>query len=153
MADPPGNRDSDPRSAADPSGTAEKASAQQAQILLEQQAKDEFASEQKEYDEAYQQYLEAIENGGAPMVFPNVFVKVNNTKTYELTLYMDKPAGNGNYTCTVKDDSIANVEIEGTKLTVEGFATGQTAATVTNGKDVHNFVITVSASATSNGWM
>ena len=42
---------------------AEKAAAQQAQILLEQQAKDELASEQKEYDEAYQQYLEAIENG------------------------------------------------------------------------------------------
>ena len=98
-------------------------------------------------------FLEAIENGGTPMVFPNVFVKVNGTKTYELTLYMDRPAGNGNYTCTVKDDSIANVEIDGTKLTVEGFTTGQTVATVTNGKDVHDFVITVSASATSNGWM
>ena len=98
-------------------------------------------------------FLEAIENGGAPMVFPNVFVKVNGTKTYELTSYMDKPAGNGKYTCTVNDGSIANVEIEGTKLTVEGYTTGQTVATVTNGKDVHKFVITISASATSNGWM
>ena len=42
---------------------AEKAAAQQAQILLEQQAKDELANEQKEYDEAYQQYLENSENG------------------------------------------------------------------------------------------
>ena len=108
-------------------------------------------------------FLEAIENGGAPMVFPNVFIKIcdckeddakaKHQKSYEISAYMNMPEGNNTFTCTVKDSSVATAVVSGSKVVFKGLKAGQTTASMTNGKETHDFVITVSASATENGWM
>jgi hypothetical protein len=109
-------------------------------------------------------FLEAIENGGVPKVFPNVFIKIcdcdadadakaKHQKSYDISAYMDMPAGSNTFKCTVQDASVATAVVNGSKVVFKGLKTGQTTASMTNGKDVHDFVITVSASATENGWM
>ena len=96
-------------------------------------------------------FLKAIvgEDSGAPMQFPNVFVKIGETKKYEPTLYMDGSV----FTLTVADASIASAKVEGGKVYVNGLATGQTKATISNGSVSHEFVITVRAKAEQNGWL
>lgn len=94
-------------------------------------------------------FLQAIETGGVPMRFPNVFVQTDKENTYDVPLYMD----GSNFICTVNDPSVVEVVISGSKAIFKGLKTGQTMASVTNGTDVHNFVITVSATANGNGWM
>ena len=109
-------------------------------------------------------FLDAIENGGVSMVFPNVFIKIcdceadadakaGHQKLYDISAYMDMPAGNNAFKCTVKDSSVATAVVNGSEVVFKGLKAGQTTASMTNGKDVHDFVITVSASATGNGWM
>ena len=109
-------------------------------------------------------FLEAIENGGVSMVFPNVFIKIcdcegnadakaEHQKSYDISAYMDMPAGSNTFKCTVKDASVATAVVTGSKVVFKGLKAGQTTASMSNGKDVHDFVITVSASATGNGWM
>ena len=109
-------------------------------------------------------FLDAIENGGVSMVFPNVFIKicdceaeadakVGHQKLYDISAYMDMPAGNNAFKCTVKDSSVATAVVNGSEVVFKGLKAGQTTASMTNGNDVHDFVITVSASATGNGWM
>ena len=109
-------------------------------------------------------FLEAIENGGVSKVFPNVFIqicdcadgddaKANHQKSYDISAYMDMPTGSNIFQCTVNDASVATAVVNGNKVVFKGLKAGQTTASMTNGKDVHNFVITVSASATTNGWM
>ena len=94
-------------------------------------------------------FLQAIETGGAPLRFPNVFVQTDKENTYDVSLYMD----GSNFICTVNDPSLVEVVINGSKAIFKGLKAGQTMASVTNGTDVHNFVITVSATANGNGWM
>ena len=97
-------------------------------------------------------FLTAIETGGLPMCFPHVFAPLNGTKSYDASLYMGAPAS-GEYVCLIDDTDVAEAEIDGTQIIFRGIGTGQTAASLTNGTEVHDFVITVSASANDNGWM
>ena len=96
-------------------------------------------------------FLNAIagENVGEPMQFPNVFIKIDDTRSYDLALYMDvnQPA------VVVDDTAIATVVIEGNMVKVTGLKTGQTKARVTSGTATHEFVITVRAKADNNGWL
>ena len=96
-------------------------------------------------------FLNAIagENAGAPMSFPNVFVKTGALKSYDPTLYM---AGS-NFTLVVDNNEIASVEYRDKKVYVKGLKEGQTSATISNGTETHKFVITVRAKADSNGWL
>ena len=96
-------------------------------------------------------FLNAIagENVGTPMKFPNVFVKVSAVKKYDPTLYMNGTT----ITAEVENDLIAKVTCEGTKVMVEGLKAGQTKASITNGTETHEFVITVRANAGEIGWL
>ena len=96
-------------------------------------------------------FLNAIagENVGTPMKFPNVFVKVSAVKKYDPTLYMNGTT----FTAEVENDLIAKVTCEGTKVMVEGLSAGQTRASITNGTETHEFVITVRANAGEIGWL
>ena len=97
-------------------------------------------------------FLQAIETGGVPMRFPNVYVKTDGVNSYDASLYMDAPA-DGQYVCNINDSSVAVASVNGSRIQIKGLKAGQTSATVTNGKDVHTFVITVSSTAAGNGWM
>ena len=95
-------------------------------------------------------FLKAIagENVGYPMSFPNVFVKVGGTNTYNPSLYLDGTS----YTISVDDATIAEVGVEGAKVYVKGLKAGQTKAKITGDK-TQEFVITVRESAGSTGWL
>ena len=96
-------------------------------------------------------FLNAIagENVGEPMQFPNVFIKIDDTRSYDLTLYMDVNQPN----VVVDNEEVATAVIDGNKVKLTGLKTGQTKARITNGTETHEFVITVRAKADNNGWL
>jgi hypothetical protein len=96
-------------------------------------------------------FLNAIagENVGEPMQFPNVFIKTDDSRSYDLSLYMDVD----NPSVVVDNQEIALAVVEGGKVKVTGVKTGQTKARVSNGTETHEFVITVRAKADNNGWL
>ena len=96
-------------------------------------------------------FLNAIagENVGEPMQFPNVFIKIDDSRSYDLVLYMNVSQPN----VVVDDVTVATAQIDGNKVKVTGLKTGQTKARVTSGTETHEFVITVRAKADNNGWL
>jgi hypothetical protein len=83
------------------------------------------------------------------MQFPNVFIKTDDSRSYDLSLYMDVD----NPSVVVDNQEIALAVVEGGKVKVTGVKTGQTKARVSNGTETHEFVITVRAKADNNGWL
>lgn len=98
--------------------------------------------------------LKKIEGGaGVDMRVPNTTVSLEGTASIELSRYF--LAGEQlTYTCSVEDNSVATIAVNGTVATITGAKTGSVQATVTasNGK-VQTFVITVRNQSGNNGWM
>jgi hypothetical protein len=96
-------------------------------------------------------FLNAIagEGAGRPMQFPNVFVSPGALKSYDPSLYL----GSSSYTIVVTNAEIATAENKDGRVYIKGLKPGQTKASITNGTDTHEFVITVRESAAGNGWL
>ena len=97
--------------------------------------------------------LKAIEGGGRPIEFPNLYVALGNKVTVIPGNYF-KNGESLTYTVQVVDSSIASCSISGSKMTVQGLSEGTTKATITasNGT-TQSFVITVRKGANNNGWL
>ncbi|MGM9764863.1 MAG: S8 family peptidase [Candidatus Cryptobacteroides sp.] len=98
-------------------------------------------------------FLKAIEGSGTAMSFPNVLVEEGSSATLVPSRYFTD--GDGlTYTVSIKDGSVASASVSDGKLTVKGLRTGQTAATVSASDGRKNdFVITVRANASGEGWL
>ena len=105
--------------------------------------------------------LDAIDGAGRPMKLPNFYLapsKGNTEKaeTVDLARYFID-GEQKTYTCTVANEAVATVSIEGTVLTVTGVAEGVTTAVVeitdSNGTQREVINITVRNNANSNGWL
>ena len=96
-------------------------------------------------------FLNAIagDESGSPMQFPNVFVSPGALKSYDPSLYL----GGSSYTIVVTNAEIATAENKDGRVYIKGLKPGQTKASITNGTDTHEFVITVRESAAGNGWL
>lgn len=95
--------------------------------------------------------LKAIEGAGSDMKVPNVYVAEGKTVEVNLSFYF---ASGTTYTCTVADQAVATVALEGNKMIVTGVKTGSTTLTVkpsTGGEQT--VTVTVRNSANDNGWM
>ena len=92
--------------------------------------------------------LKAIEGAGVEMTFPNIFLDVDSVRTVDPSVYMDGTT----YSVTVKDPSVASVEMKDGRLVVKGLKEGQTEAYIT-GSRTDTFVITVRKTAAGNGWL
>ena len=92
--------------------------------------------------------LKAIEGAGVEMTFPNIFLDVDSVRTVDPSVYMDGTT----YSVTVKDPSVASVEMMDGRLVVKGLKEGQTEAYIT-GSRTDTFVITVRKTAAGNGWL
>lgn len=92
--------------------------------------------------------LKAIEGAGVEMTFPNIFLDVDSVRTVDPSVYMDGTT----YSVTVKDPSVASVEMKDGRLVVKGLKEGQTEADIT-GSRTDTFVITVRKTAAGNGWL
>ena len=105
--------------------------------------------------------LDAIDGAGRPMKLPNFYLapsKGNTEKaeTVDLARYFID-GEQKTYTCTVANEAVATVSIEGTVLTVTGVAEGVTTAVVeitdSTGTKSEVINITVRNNANSNGWL
>lgn len=96
--------------------------------------------------------LHAIADGaGTEMKVPNVYVREGDSNTINLAFYF---SGNPTYTCTVANEAVAKVTVEGVKMTVTGVKTGTTTLTVQPSEGTAQTVtVTVRNSANGNGWM
>jgi len=92
--------------------------------------------------------LKAIEGAGVEMTFPNIFLDVDSVRTVDPSVYMDGTT----YSVTVKDPSVASVEMKDGRLVVKGLKEGQTEAYIT-GSRTDTFVITVRKTAAGSGWL
>jgi hypothetical protein len=97
-------------------------------------------------------FLAAIggEEAGAPMHFPNLVIKVEDTIAVNPALYF---VGGENFTyeVTIADNTVATCKKEGKNLVFSGLRTGATKASIkaSNG-EVQSFNITVRK---SDGWL
>lgn len=97
--------------------------------------------------------LNAVAGNGAPMSFPNLFIKLGTEVTTIPGNYF--LGGEGlTYTVRIDDTSVATATMDGAKLLVKGLKIGVTKASVSasNG-ETHPFNITVRKSASGNGWL
>lgn len=98
--------------------------------------------------------LRAIENVGAEMTFPNVYLAVGGKSMLLPSLYF-ADGDSQTYTVTIADSSVASCTVDAAgRLVFEGIAEGQTAATVKSSKgQSQDFVITVRQKADNAGWL
>ena len=97
--------------------------------------------------------LKAIEGGGRPIEFPNLYVPFGGEVTVIPGNYF-KNGGSLTYTVSVDDASVASAEVAGAKMVVKGLKEGTSNATVkASDGTVQSFVITVRKGANSNGWL
>lgn len=97
--------------------------------------------------------LNAMEGIGTDMRLPNMYVALNGTCKVNVLMYFKNNSSLA-YTCSVNDNSVAAVSMDGKTITVKGTKVGSTKVTVsaTNG-DVQTFIVTVRNVAGSNGWL
>lgn len=98
--------------------------------------------------------LDLIDNGaGTPMRVPNIYVAIDKTAKVDFARYF-LDGKNLTYTCTVANEAIATVAVNGAIATFSGKVTGTTQATVTasNGEK-QEITITVRKNTGSNGWL
>lgn len=98
--------------------------------------------------------LEAIDNSGRKITFPNLYIPLEGTVTVLPANYLDGES----FTVSIKDPGIATVSQEGTsttaRLVFKGLKSGMTQATITsNTGESQNFNITVRKSASGSGWL
>lgn len=98
--------------------------------------------------------LKAIEDGGVPMMFPNIYVAVDGSSSVYPATYFDGVAEDlSNVTVTVSDQTLAVCEKSGSKLVFKGIRTGFTTAVISvGGSEPFEFNITVRKS-TGEGWL
>ena len=96
--------------------------------------------------------LEAIDNNGRIMTFPNLYIPLDGkVSTIPANYFLD--GENRTYTVSIKDESIATVSTEGATLVFSGLKTGMTQASITGDGETQHFNITVRKSANGNGWL
>lgn len=97
--------------------------------------------------------LQAIENGGVEMKFPNIYLGVGEQKVaYPSAFFVD--GDNYSYTVEVENTTVATASVEGNKLIFNGLQVGSTQAkVVSSGNKSMDFVITVRDNASDNGWL
>lgn len=96
--------------------------------------------------------LRAIETAGNEMKLPNIYVSPKADVKIELSRFF-KQGETLTYVCSVKNEDIATVALDGTTLTIRGVAEGFTILSVTVGGVEHMVNVTVRNSANANGWM
>lgn len=98
--------------------------------------------------------LKAIEEGGVPMVFPNVYVAVDGSSSVYPAAYFDGVAEDlSNVTVTVADQTLAVCGKSGSRLVFKGLKAGFTTAVISvDGSEPSEFNITVRKS-TGEGWL
>lgn len=97
--------------------------------------------------------LKAIEGGGRPIEFPNLYVAQDQTVTVIPGNYF-KNGDALTYTVQIADASVASCTIDGNKMKVQGLAIGSTKASITASDGTsQSFVITVRKGASDKGWL
>lgn len=96
--------------------------------------------------------LNNIEGGGSDMKVPNIYVGISSSKI-DLAPYFIN-GENLSYTCSIADETIANVSVNKSVITVTGVKVGFTTLTVktSDGKE-QTVTVTVRDGANDNGWM
>ncbi len=94
--------------------------------------------------------LNAIESAGRDMKLPDVYVAPKTTATIELLRFFKNV---GTFTCSVDNENIAVVSVNGTEITVTGVAEGFTVLNITIDGAEHTVCVTVRNGANGNGWM
>ena len=94
--------------------------------------------------------LNAIESAGRDMKLPDVYVAPKTTATIELLRFFKNV---GTFTCSVDNENIAVVSVNGTEITVTGVAEGFTVLNITIDGTEHTVCVTVRNGANGNGWM
>lgn len=94
--------------------------------------------------------LNAIEGAGRDMKLPDVYVAPKTTATIELLRFFKNV---GTFTCSVDNENIAVVSVNGTEITVTGVAEGFTVLNITIDGAEHTVCVTVRNGANGNGWM
>lgn len=96
--------------------------------------------------------LNNIEGGGSDMKVPNIYVGISSSQI-DLAPYFIN-GENLSYTCSIADETIANVSVNKSVITVTGVKVGFTTLTVktSDGKE-QTVTVTVRDGANDNGWM
>lgn len=96
--------------------------------------------------------LNNIEGGGSDMKVPNIYVGISSSQI-DLAPYFIN-GENLSYTCSIADETIANVSVNKSVITVTGVKVGFTTLTVktSDGKE-QTVTVTVRDDANDNGWM
>ncbi len=101
--------------------------------------------------------LNAIEGAGHEMKLPDFYIapaKGNVEKAHKIDLARYFVDGeNKAYVCSVADEGVATVELNGSVLTIMGVATGVTTLTITVDGVDYKQTVTVRENANNNGWM
>lgn len=96
--------------------------------------------------------LNNIEGGGSDMKVPNIYVGKSSSQI-DLAPYFIN-GENLSYTCSIADETIANVSVNKSVITVTGVKAGFTTLTVkTNDGKEQTVTVTVRDGANDNGWM
>lgn len=96
--------------------------------------------------------LNNIEGAGSGMKVPNIYVGISSSQI-DLAPYFVN-GENLSYTCSIADETIANVSVNKSVITVTGVKAGFTTLTVkTNDGKEQTVTVTVRDSANDNGWM
>lgn len=96
--------------------------------------------------------LNNIEGGGSDMKVPNIYVGISSSQI-DLAPYFIN-GENLSYTCSIADETIANVSVNKSVITVTGVKVGFTTLTVkTNDGKEQTVTVTVRDGANDNGWM
>lgn len=96
--------------------------------------------------------LNNIEGGGSDMKVPNIYVGISSSQI-DLAPYFIN-GENLSYTCSIADETIANVSVNKSVITVTGVKSGFTTLTVkTNDGKEQTVTVTVRDGANDNGWM
>ena len=86
------------------------------------------------------------------MKVPNIYVGISSSQI-DLAPYFVN-GENLSYTCSIADETIANVSVNKSVITVTGVKAGFTTLTVkTNDGKEQTVTVTVRDSANDNGWM
>ena len=97
--------------------------------------------------------LKAVEGGGRPIEFPNLYVPCGGEVAVVPGNYF-KNGGSLTYSVSVEDASVASAEVAGAKMVVKGLKEGTSNAVVTaSDGTVQSFVITVRKGASDKGWL
>ncbi|MGN0190394.1 MAG: S8 family serine peptidase, partial [Candidatus Cryptobacteroides sp.] len=95
-------------------------------------------------------FLQAIDDAGVQMTFPNITVGLESSTSLALRTYFDQTS---DLTLQLDDTTVAEASIVSDRLIVKGLAEGQTAGTIEGGGQSYRFVVTVRKNITDGGWL